>query len=200
MLITFSFLMSRDLGWNSTETNILVSKSKLIELLQICPKCNQSTNLKEQGQGSLVSFHIQCSQCQFEKVWNNQNTHGNTPLLNLLLSAAINFTGSSFRKIESFFKVLNVNIISETNYYIHVKKYLNNTIHCLWKQQQALMISEIHESGQNLVLAGDMRADSPGYSAKYGSYSLMNMNSNQIMHFDLVQVCSFFHCHSYSEN
>lgn len=38
-------------------------------------------------------------------------------------------------------------------------------------------------------LAGDGRADSPGFSAKFGTYSLLDLDSGKIIHFELVQVC-----------
>ena len=41
-------------------------------------------------------------------------------------------------------------------------------------------------SGNSLQLAGDKRCDSPGSSAKYCSYSLMEMNSYKILHVETV--------------
>lgn len=44
-----------------------------------------------------------------------------------------------------------------------------------------------------LVLAGDSRADSPGHSAKYGTYSVLEMSCNKIIDFKLVQVRRMFY-------
>ena len=41
-------------------------------------------------------------------------------------------------------------------------------------------------SGNSLHLAGDGRCESPGSSAKYCSYSLMEMNSYKILHVETV--------------
>ncbi|PIK47559.1 hypothetical protein BSL78_15577, partial [Apostichopus japonicus] len=38
-----------------------------------------------------------------------------------------------------------------------------------------------------LVLGGDARADSPGHTAKFGSYTLMELNVNQILDLTLIQ-------------
>ena len=38
------------------------------------------------------------------------------------------------------------------------------------------------------MLGGDRRADSPGHSAKYGSYSVLELNHNIILDIQLVQV------------
>ena len=37
-------------------------------------------------------------------------------------------------------------------------------------------------------LSGDGRADSPGHSAKYGSYTVIDISCNKVMDFKLVQV------------
>ncbi|KAJ8050227.1 hypothetical protein HOLleu_03344 [Holothuria leucospilota] len=42
--------------------------------------------------------------------------------------------------------------------------------------------------GQSLWLSGDGCCDSPGYNAKYCSYSMMEISSQKIITFDLVQV------------
>ena len=41
---------------------------------------------------------------------------------------------------------------------------------------------------KGLVIAGDGRADSPGHSAKYGSYSIIDINKNNVVDVKLVQV------------
>ena len=39
-----------------------------------------------------------------------------------------------------------------------------------------------------MVLAGDGRCDSPGHSATYGTYSLMDTQNNKILAFNVVKV------------
>ena len=39
-----------------------------------------------------------------------------------------------------------------------------------------------------LVLGGDGRADSPGHSAKYGSYSVIDLKQSKVVDIKLVQV------------
>jgi solute carrier family 8 (sodium/calcium exchanger) len=42
-----------------------------------------------------------------------------------------------------------------------------------------------------LILSGDGRADTPGHSAKYGSYAMLDLNLMMVVDFQLVQVESF---------
>ena len=47
-------------------------------------------------------------------------------------------------------------------------------------------------AGQNgklpLNLGGDRRADSPGHSAMFGSYSVIDLDQNKVIDFQLVQI------------
>ncbi|KAM7314922.1 uncharacterized protein ISCGN_004706 [Ixodes scapularis] len=64
---------------------------------------------------------------------------------------------------------------------IKEKKYL------AWKAEETALLAAMR--GRRLHLAGDGRADSPGYSAKHGTYSLLDTNANKILHFETVQDC-----------
>ena len=44
------------------------------------------------------------------------------------------------------------------------------------------------EENKGLELGGDGKADSPGHSAKYGSYSVIELNENKVVDLKLVQV------------
>ena len=60
----------------------------------------------------------------------------------------------------------------------------------MWERQQRKLLSELMIEKKGLVLAGDGRADSPGHSAKYGSYSIIDINKNKLVDVKLVQVCN----------
>ena len=50
------------------------------------------------------------------------------------------------------------------------------------------MIEELKTEKKKLMVGGDGRADSPGHSAKYGTYSLLELLCNKIVDFQLVRV------------
>lgn len=50
------------------------------------------------------------------------------------------------------------------------------------------MIETLKALGEPLSLGGDGGNDSPGHSAKYGSYSFMDLEHNVILDMQLVQV------------
>ncbi len=55
----------------------------------------------------------------------------------------------------------------------------------VWNLHQAELLSSVQD---NLILGGDGRCDSPGHTAKYGTYTLMDLQLKKILHIQLVQV------------
>ena len=60
----------------------------------------------------------------------------------------------------------------------------------MWNHRQQQLLSECKLP---LTIGGDGRADSPGHSAKYGSYGIIDLSTNKVLHIELVQVwqCPF---------
>jgi len=85
---------------------------------------------------------------------------------------------------------MNVATIAYSTFMQHQKSYLHPAVERTYRQQQCTLLNEIKSEGRDLILGGDGRCDSPGHSAKYGSYSLMDVEKNKILDFQLVQVCT----------
>ena len=58
----------------------------------------------------------------------------------------------------------------------------------MWEKRQAALIAEAQKRGLPLCLGGDGRADSPGHSAKFGSYSIIDLDQGKVVDIQLVQV------------
>ncbi len=59
----------------------------------------------------------------------------------------------------------------------------------VWMRQQIQFIEVIQAFDEPLVIGGNGRCDSPGHSAKYGAYNLMELRHNVVVDVELVQVC-----------
>ena len=70
----------------------------------------------------------------------------------------------------------------------HQKKYLHAEVEKTYREKQSSLLDSIKDEGKELILGGYGRCDSPGHSAKYGSYSLMDLEQNEILDSQLVQV------------
>ena len=67
--------------------------------------------------------------------------------------------------------------------------YIQPTTHMFWKRHQKELINTfIQTNSSGLIVPRDGRCDSPGYCAKYGSYTFMEQRCKEVLHFELVQV------------
>ena len=136
--------------------------------------------------GTFVSIKQECSHCGFIWTWNNQPFIKDTPAGNILLSAAILFSGSTPAKVFHLLSHFNVACIKERTFFDHQKKYLEPAIITVWNSEQSTLLSKCKSP---LSIGGDGRADSPGHTAKYGSYGIIDLHTNKVLHIELVQVC-----------
>ena len=90
------------------------------------------------------------------------------------------FPGCSTAKSLRMLKLMNVATISERTFYRHTCSYLNAVIQ-LWKKHQQDLIGGFLEKNDGLILAGDGRCDCPGYSAKFGSFTLIEQRINRVV-------------------
>ena len=136
--------------------------------------------------GTMIVVDVMCIQGH-NYSWRSQVCNNTMSWGNLLLSSAILFSGSSPAKALNILKHLNVPVFSPRTFSNLQYGYLVPSVLRTWDLEQADRFNDLQ--GQDLTIGGDARCDSPGHSAKFGSYTLMNLNSNKIMHVELVQVC-----------
>ncbi|XP_006825049.1 uncharacterized protein LOC102802961 [Saccoglossus kowalevskii] len=67
------------------------------------------------------------------------------------------------------------------------KQYLLKTISNVWQSHLSRLQTIKETSTEKLIIGGDARCDSMGHSAKYGSYTLMDLKENKIIAMELVQ-------------
>jgi len=112
----------------------------------------------------------------------------NYPAGNLLISADIYLNGASFSKMSWVFATLNLASISSSTFYRHIQQFVQPTILSVWNNHQQQLVSCMAQRSGSLILGGDMQADSPGHSAKYGSYTMMDLTGNLVVDISLIQV------------
>lgn len=175
----------------------LVYKECLGQLFKHCPLCNQPNHgceLNWHVIGTYVSVHQICLDCDYTYTWASQPLVGNIPAGNISLSAAVYFTGGSFSKVDKFLKAMKIATISSATFYSHARQFLQPSILTMWRSSQLDIIQKISQRSGDVILGGDMRADSPGHCAKYGSYTVLDLRSKYIIDIQLVQVLQFVSC------
>ena len=110
------------------------------------------------------------------------------PSGNLQLSAAIYFSGGSFAKVDRVLAALRVKSISSTTFYRHAQQLLQPTILSLWTDHRKQLLDSLLQRPGDIIIGGDMRADSPDHCAKYGCYTVMELRANRVIDICHVQV------------
>jgi len=83
---------------------------------------------------------------------------------------------------------LNLQFLSHTPFYDIQRTNLMPVIIEAWRTQQQSLFAELRCNGKPLRLCGDGRMDSPGFSAKYCCYTLMDMDTDKVIAFAVVDV------------
>ncbi|KAG1714000.1 hypothetical protein GQR58_001851 [Nymphon striatum] len=176
------------------EDKFSVFKSSLWELFATCPRCTEPCLVEKKARiGTKVVIRQKCldAKCGFHRDWSSQPSYthnqGRIPAGNLQLSGAILFTGASPTKVLRVLKSMNIASISPSTFNNHQSKFLVPTVMHTWQNEQEKYFKKLREMDGGLVLGCDGRADSPGHSAKYGSYIVLEERINKIIDHQLVQ-------------
>ena len=169
------------------EKKYLVFDLCLNKLLKRCPDCGDVIiQIERKTIGSMLSIELTCHSGH-TTYWDSQPVVKKKPLGNLLMAASILFTGNTFAAISRFASCFNLQFFSESVYYNTQQKYLFPVVNEAWETESRRQIEKLH--GKAVVnLDGDGRCDSPGHCAKYGTYTLMDDDTGDVVAFNVVQV------------
>lgn len=184
-----------------TARKYIVFEEQLYELLKRsrCDTCGKVLNLLDDFdehitfKGSSLKFSATClGHPSHVSSWSSQPSVGYNknamPAGNLLIPAAILFSGSNYAKVSHFASLLNLGFVSRSTFDSHQRNFLFGTVHDTWERERQQVLQEIKETGGKVRLSGDGRCDSPGYSASYCTYSVMDMSTNKIVDTETVAV------------
>ena len=170
----------------NTENKYLIFDTQLDKLFKFCPDCGSYIiHDKKHVTGTMVTVSYSC-QYGHNNSWHSQPVIRQMPAGNLLTSAAILLSGSTYSKLNEFFSILHVPFIGQSEFYQIQNTYLAPVINDYWITHQTAILSVLLPD--QLVLCGDARSDSPGHSAKYTSYTIMDADTNLILDQQLMTV------------
>ena len=173
------------------EKKYIVYESCLRQLLGRCIGCGGATlDTSFYTLGSQLKIEFDCQTCTKRPKWYSQPNvpDSKIPFGNLELVSSIAFTGLNVAKTLRMFTLAGIQSISKTTYNKHREKIIDPAINESWVWQQLSLFNEAKNTNRDLVIGGDGRADSPGHSAKYGSYTTMDLNMNKVIDIQLIQV------------
>jgi len=171
------------------ERKFIVYESHIDKLLDTCRHCSEKCLLLKTVVGSFISVKSVCQHCNQTDRWASQPTTGTMPYGNLILAGAILFSGSSASKVLTMFQQASVQMFSLSTYMNIQSLYLVPTIKSVWEFAQIEIFLDKRQRKEPLIVGGDGRCCSPGHTAKYSSYTLMDLKTSKIVDIQLVQVC-----------
>lgn len=171
------------------EKQFLISESSLNELLSVCRYCcGETASFIKHTRGTMIVTNSVCVNGHVS-VWKSQACSNSLPWSNLMTATAIMCSGTNASKALSLFRHMNVQMFSRRTLTRLQTLYVVPSATETWDFEQAALLQEMNQ--QDVVVGGDARCDSPGYSAKYGSYTVMDLKTSKILDFQLVQVWTF---------
>ena len=163
-----------------------------MSLFKRCRNCGCEATGVTRVIGTFVTITQECSSCSFTFKWNSQPVVKNIPAGNILLSAAILFSGALPAKVLRVLKIYGCATITSRTYFSHQNRFLLPSVFSVWNGHQVELFKQLRKEKRPLILGGDGRADSPGHSAKFGSYTVMELKKKVVIDVQLVQV-SYVH-------
>ncbi|XP_043942729.1 uncharacterized protein LOC122814185 [Protopterus annectens] len=154
----------------------------------ICPVCRAAACEIEKKTilGTFVCVKVSCFNGHEILSWESQPLLGRMPAGNLMSAAAVLFSGTTYAHISRFCAYLGVEFIGKTTYYDTQSQYLFPVVQFHWHEQQKELLKDAE--GRMIRLGGDGRCDSPGFSAKYCTYTMMDLDTGYILDFAVEQV------------
>ena len=180
---------------SNTLKRCIVHISKLEELLlkTNCSFCQSPVNrLIPTCIGASVEYIIEyvCDHPNFN--WSSSEYVGagrsRVPAVNIEVCAATLYAGLTHSSVKRHYDLLELPMVSQKRFYEIQNQILIPIVSEAWLHERDTTVTELKDAGVPLCLAGDGRYDSPGYNAKYMTYSFIDSDSNKIVDFELVQV------------
>ncbi|XP_041428764.1 uncharacterized protein LOC108698533 isoform X2 [Xenopus laevis] len=143
------------------------------------------TELEKYVDGTFLSVFGHCHNGHRFHLWHSQPVNGQVAVGNLLMAAALLFSGSNFPKVKEMNKLLGLQQISAETYYDYQQSYLFPTVDVHW-QQERQRLKDAYISSP-LSLAGDCQKNIPGHSTEYCNYTLIDVATKRILDFQIEQ-------------
>ncbi|KAG0434785.1 hypothetical protein HPB47_018890 [Ixodes persulcatus] len=166
------------------ERKYIVCASMLLQLLSVCRECLAPTQTRLKERGTLLHAVTICLRGH-KTVWESQPRINSKALMNLPLPTAITFSGASPTRVIRLLSSVGVAVLQKSQLFLIQGCLVFPAAAKVWKEEQTTLLTAMR--GSKLHLAGDGHADSPGYSAKYGTYTLLDTNINKLVHFEVIQ-------------
>ena len=121
-----------------------------------------------------------------QHTWRSGDMFHRKSYLNVLVAASAMMSGVGFSKLKSTFLLMEIPFMSSKKFYQICRSWLFPVILKEYRTMKEKTISTL-KTDTNLILSGDGQFDSPGYSAKYCTYTGMQSDNDKVVDFFIIQ-------------
>ena len=184
-------ILEDDLEETTTCARVVCDADNILQLLGTAcrhPFCQEKISVKQTYVGGTLCLQWHCRN-RHEGSWSSSKRckgRKSYPFFtnDLLFASSIVLSGNQFAKIELMCRFLGLKFQSQSTFYRIQRLYICPSVFELWSETRETNLADI--ANCPVVLAGDGRNDSPGFSAKYCVYSLMNCESHKVIDVQIV--------------
>ena len=170
------------------QIKFIVFEEAILDVFGKCGQCGSKCIVTMENQiGSSCKI---CSSCTAQNEHYFEWTTGpcvfKMPAFHLLFASGILATGMESAKVLRLFDALNIPNVKQRELSNILKNYVIPAVYKVWQVEQSARLREIE--GVPIVIASDMRVDSPGHSGLFGSGSTLDMKRNVILDTQVIKV------------
>ena len=170
------------------QIKFVVFEEAVLEVFGACSRCGSKCTVTIESQrGSSCRISSCCTrETSHNLEWMTGPMVNGMPVFHLLLASGVLATGMESSKVLRLFAALKIPNLRQRELSSIFKYYVIPTVYNVWRKEQLSRLNEI--SGKSIVVASDMRVDSPGHSGLFGSGSTLDMDRNIILDTQVVKV------------
>ncbi|KAL5265183.1 hypothetical protein ACHWQZ_G006064 [Mnemiopsis leidyi] len=178
---------------------VYVNIQHLLLLFSFCYKCGSRITepVRTRFTGLALSIDYVCESCttvnQYS-TWNSSPRSNRQFLINVRASCSLMVSGLRFQSVQNYWHLMEFPALSGPRFQKLIKKWLFPAIFKMYSENKSSICSRLRAAsklGQKVILCGDAQFDSPGYSAKFCTYTLMTTETNEVVDFGLIQKGQF---------
>ena len=178
------------------KSRFLVSKEKLLELAGDKCKvtvdnhvCGRELRFITREVGTVLEITCSCENNHFSK-WTSSEVldykNNNRIYVNdSMLAASVIVSGNNYAKFKLLCQALGLSLISESTFLRFQKHCAAPVVEEVWRDMNNV-VKEVFKAYEGICLCGDGRNDSPGHSARYCVYTLMEHFTNAVIDFEVI--------------
>ena len=178
------------------KSRFLVSREKLLELAGDKCKftvddhvCGGELHFHTQEVGTVLEITCSCDNNHFRK-WTSSEVldykNNNRVFVNdSMLAASVIVSGNNYAKFKLLCQALGLSLISESTFLRFQKHCAAPVVEEVWRDMNNV-VKQVFKAYEDICLCGDGRNDSPGHSARYCVYTLMEHFTNAIIDFEVI--------------